>query len=227
MNSFHASKTAETSKDGLLKFIELSETLAQMAKSEDIELVPFESRELNKFRALPEVVQSGVTQILSEYVSILESIKAQGQNLSYNLNSVWAAFGRYGMRPNFGLLQLLHPEDIIEIYNLDGIQVFRSFHFFRLCSYTIEDLLCSTWHDLFHRESGPDTAYFEYFGRLISGKIRDTEKMAVDAHLVRETSSPKRLVGIVEPRYVAPLFDNTKRVNGFVHIFNASPISNA
>ena len=46
---------------------------------------------------------------------------------------------------------LITNENIVEVYNLDHVQLFRSINFFDLCNYSLLDLLARQWFELFER----------------------------------------------------------------------------
>lgn len=49
------------------------------------------------------------------------------------------------------LMNLIDEDDVIEIYNTEGIQIYRSWSCFRVCSYSLVDLLLHDWDTLYER----------------------------------------------------------------------------
>jgi hypothetical protein len=55
------------------------------------------------------------------------------------------------------VMDLIDEEDVVEIYTIEGIQIFRSWSCFRVCSYSLADLLIYDWATLYDRPSAAVT----------------------------------------------------------------------
>lgn len=62
-----------------------------------------------------------------------------------------AALRHHGLRAQDSFWESLEKDQIIEIYNSDMKQIYRSFSFFRHCGYSILDLSVFEWFALFQR----------------------------------------------------------------------------
>lgn len=203
-------------QDLVSSFRDSLEQLVRYGADEGVKLKAYLSPDLGKFSALPFEQASRIAAATSDYILTLSTIKNQNEHLRYNLNTVWLTLRRTGMRPDGRLFQILDQNDIVEVYTLEGVQVFRSFHFFQYSSYDLETIFCTPWYELYERSAEFDAAYMELFGRVVTGQVKESCFMEVPAHSVVERAAAKRR-STLEPRIVGPLTDSSGKLTGYVH----------
>ena len=119
------------------------------------------------------------------------------------------------------------PEDILEIYNDEGIQVFRTFNFFNASSYSLTDLLVNEWYVLWERPKFVLQKMFEYSNGILSGEMKGVVKMDIAKHIVKEIySAAEELAGftprstLVEFGHICALYnaddDKDQKVRGII-----------
>lgn len=207
------------------QFREALETLAALGQAEGMSLVPYKDASLPAFTALPDQNKQQVVDAVTLYTEVMQSSASQPESLRYNLNSVWRMLGRLRLRPSDDLFENLAPNDIVEIYTVSGLQIFRSFHFFELCSYTLEDLFCIPWFSLFSRPPELDQAFFGHFHRLASGDSKWVGPGELPTHEVRERFGPKSLVNKMEFRLAIPLYGKDHVPRGVLHACRAELVN--
>jgi hypothetical protein len=79
-----------------------------------------------------------------------------------------------------------HLDEIIEIYNPEGIQLYRSLNFFKTCGYSLLDLCVNEWFILWERPRSVVEKMHAVVGTVLNGKKQDFA-MNVGPHLIRET----------------------------------------
>lgn len=136
-------------------------------------------------------------------IQILCALKAYNEALYETLNSdkitygqnldmsqfVWRFLQRMGITPSENLCVLLNGEDFIQIYNSNEFQIFRSLRCFERCSFTLEELTCKSWYELWDR---PNLFYFALTGLVakILSFIKPTYlPLDFPYHTVREVNS--------------------------------------
>lgn len=103
---------------------------------------------------------------------------------------------------------------IVEVYNLDHIQLFRSINFFDYCNYSMLDLLAREWFDLYDRLSSiTDYAMNEFLGTIASGKLH---KLTVPLHILKERDSSPRGVFNFDFQYCCPLYSKPGVAGGYL-----------
>ncbi len=175
------------------------------------------------FAALPSARQMGVLENTRRYTDVAEAMIRVGEVPAQSQQFLWRMFQRLGVRPVSNLMDHLEANDVVEIYNADFVQVFRSFSFFSICSYTLDDLLCRPFWELFRRDE-------ELFGRMVektklalAGDISGVHYWDVDIHSVDEIESPARYHAEVRYKLLSPLHDASGGVPAFVNVF--TPLS--
>lgn len=160
---------------------------------------------------------------LAEFVATL-SAQAALDMYETNLRSAWNAVKGKNLIICSDLFDKIDKEDIIEIWDLTGKQLFRSFHALRYFSYTIEELNMYPFYELFERDISVEAAYAEEFVRIMKGELTGTYKLPIPAHVVREKRAARGNVSLVTPKYVSPLKDRFGRVVAFIYTCSARKI---
>ena len=77
-------------------------------------------------------------------------------------------------------------DEMIEIYNNEGVQLYRSLNFFSICGYSLLDLCVNKWFELWERP----TSTLDAMNKLVISVITSAKKdtcAGIAPHLVRET----------------------------------------
>lgn len=107
------------------------------------------------------------------------------------------------------IFDLIDEDDIIEVFNDKGVQIYRSWSFFKFCSYSVVDLVSSDWNTLFARPSW----IVEQLMKLVPAVFAPgavTMPYNVDEYLVRERISEKRNTLLFKMKYVSPLISTLR-----------------
>lgn len=129
------------------------------------------------------------------------------------------------------LKKYIAPQDCIEIYSDEAVQLYRSLSFFRTSSYALEDLLVNPWFELWLRPSFVNTDLMERMHRILSGR-GDRVQTDVPTYLLREIyfdkdSNQRERDMVVKNKAVGPLKTkgNSKAIKGFFVITECSVVS--
>lgn len=207
-------------------FRELALLTAAYGRSIDVEIVPFASADLPIFRSLPLAEQQEAVMRLAQYVSICQAVITSGVSLRSSRTFVWRAFREIGIVPDSDMFNMIADDDIVEVYNLENIQVFRNFAFFKYCSYTLEQLFSRPWHELFVRE---DAAITDRILRLITKLVASGSRKCVDTNIgpqvIREVDSRRNLRNVLEVKKLGVLYaTGSDSPVGFIGIEEAKTI---
>jgi len=77
-------------------------------------------------------------------------------------------------------------DEIIEIYNPQGVQIYRSLNFFGVCGYSLLDLCVHEWWILWERPKSVINSIHNVVTSVLSGEKQDSA-VNIDSHLIRET----------------------------------------
>ena len=197
------------------------ESFVEMAKDEGFSLTPYISPQLPVFsRHTPEIRASIVT-VFDEYLAVMANVKREEQRIYRNLTTVWQMLARLRLRAASDLFAKLHENDVIEIYSSDSRQLFRSFNFFPLCTYSMEEIYSLPWFEIYERDEGIHEQQMALLQRMLGGEITSTVETPISQHVVREKVSVFRRCNIIQPRHVSPLYDTKGRLAGFLNTFQS------
>lgn len=205
--------------DRICLFRDLSCEYQLFAKDAGIDLVPFYDSGLPLFSAQSELKQIEILEALEVCVKICRATHAQGFAMQDSPQLIWQALKELGFRPPSDLFSHMSDSHVIEIYSRENTQIFRSFNFFRYCSYSLEELYCKNWVHLFSRDHDAIIPMImEFSHSVFNGTLRHTVSLRhIPEHIVRETSSLLRFKLKVGIHWGAPLFrENTSEPAGAI-----------
>lgn len=189
----------ETFTEGLARFCVL-------AKAEGHTFLPFAGSEPRHFLALPPAMRQKLLERWLICVGAAEDVVAASGAASDDRVFLWSICKRMHLRPVSDVLAYVENGDVIEIYDLDHLQIFRNFAFFSLSSYTIEDLLCRPIEHLIARPEDLQGRVFDVALGILSGKLRGTQHLDFGVHAIDEIDSTRRNRSMVEHKLFSPLF---------------------
>jgi hypothetical protein len=129
----------------------------------------YDDPSLPHFCSLPLASRRQAVHALRGYhASLLAGIHAD-KNLDQPHISTWWAFSTLGLVPSADLFRHFQPDSMIEVYNLEGGQIWRNFQFFRYSSYTLEELHCLHWEKLYERGDEITAKCFAYISQIVGG----------------------------------------------------------
>jgi len=199
------------------KFIELTLEVQRLGKTVQIEIIPFIDATLPYFSVLPWSKKIHVCQCLQNFVEICHETLASGNSLMDSRALVWNTIKYFKWKPSSDLFAKLLETDIVEIYDMDHVQIFRNFQFFEFCSYTLEDVFCRPWQDLFVRFD--DTVFERLIScltRLFTNPSHETIPTDVGFHHIQESKSVFRHTIDIDVKYISKLFGENRQVVAYV-----------
>ncbi len=195
------------------------ELLVNYAAEEGLRLQPYRDRSLPNFRNLLPREREELVQKFETYSSLMKELKSEGAHLFQNLQTVWRALHRLGLTPPEDLFAALEEGDIVEIYSLQGRQLFRSLNFFAISTYTLEELHTLPWYDLWARDDARQALANEVVGKFVAGEIQETARLQFGEHEVSEKRSELRRTNVCASRFLSPLRDRSGQMTAFLHAF--------
>lgn len=207
-------------------FIKLSTEIAEVAQTQNIQIIPFTNHNLIYFSKLSVENRKNILNHLRIYLSICKNIVAEcGTNYDFS-QSIWIALKELGFTPSSDLFSYLTANKIIEIHNLQGQQIYRNLYFFKFCSYTLEELYSIPWVELFHRPQKNIDQMISFVQKVSVANIHNTIRITeIDPHELIETKSKFKIKSYYEPLYYSPLFDKAGNIVASLAIEDAHVIS--
>jgi hypothetical protein len=134
-------------------------------------------------------------------------LEAEGQNYKIvgDRRLVWLMLRRYGFRPPSNLFSLLEDGDVVEVYALDGRQIYRSFEFMAVSSYSIEDVVLNDFATLWERdEKITQMIWTEGVSKLATHS--EAFAFEIPVHIGRESISRNRHELEIQFKMASPLY---------------------
>lgn len=152
----------------------------------------------------------------SLYLQTLGHAEERKIDLLNNADSLWATLVFLKLRPPSDFFSYLSDDDKIEVYDLNGVQIWRNINVMAVCSYSFEEMLCLPWDERYCREESMTQKIYASVGKVISSSESQVYYEQIPSHIVKEKKSQKKYTLLARHDYFAPLFDVDNKVAGFV-----------
>lgn len=119
---------------------------------------------------------------------------------------LWRFFSAVRLTPESHVMDLLEEEeDIFEIYDMNGDQIYRSVNYFDVVSMSVEDLMNMNWKRDFKRNAKITLDLVELILRFATGYFRETFDCAkIPLHIVEEQFARHNRIELAL-KYISPL----------------------
>lgn len=205
--------------DKLLHEIECFVTLL---KPFDINLAIDSPKARIAWAVLPVAAKAQILHGFSQYHNNCRELVISGVSLRDNYAFLAHSMKRANLFAIEDIRRLLTQDNIVEIYNLEHIQIFRSINFFDYCNYSVLDLLAREWFDLYERLSSiTECVMHEVLEPIKTGKVR---KLTVPLHVLKERDSNPRGVFHFDFQYCFPLYSAPGVPGGYLLTENVTEL---
>jgi hypothetical protein len=203
--------------DPSLHFSFVCDELAKITAAHGYNLKATNAVGMKQFRSLPIPQQLGINQALESYVQQIRlALKEQVDITGDNCKHAWWALAKMGLRAPAGVFEQIHASDIIEIYNAESIQVFRSFEMFQYLSYSLSEIFAFDWLSLYERDEFVFRRILDTVKQVLEGKITGPTHTNFPPHVVEEKFSEKKCWAKMEHILISPLHYADGTIGGYV-----------
>lgn len=206
------------------QFQSLTLIVVEMAARENIRIRPFTATGVPYFAALRSELQDHVLWQLETFIACGRELQDSARSVS-DARLLTAAFIRRNhWQAPADFTERIGPDDCVDIYNENHQLIFANLRFFEILSYSLEDLYCRPWMDLFRREDHQiHTRLIEIVTEVLSGRSRQTYDLShLPKHIAYEALAPKVGVAETTPKAMAPLWSDG-RVKGYACVNDIRP----
>jgi hypothetical protein len=120
----------------------------------------------------------------------------------------------------------ISSDDFIEVYDSQGIQIYRSWNFFKFCRYTIDQVLTKSWGELYERPEFVEKKLLSLMPKLFQGDCDILEYNIQDFILSERYLKPSNKY-LVKMKFACPLKDvSTHQVVAFISVAQAKRLDN-
>ncbi|QLY26296.1 hypothetical protein [Bdellovibrio sp. KM01] len=222
---FGMQATMTSSDSPLAVFKRLAESFSELIEDEGIFIRPYANPNLIHFSRLTPDEQWDVIARVKLYVLACVNVKEHHRTLTDNRLMVETFLHVSGMTAHPQDLNLIEDKHFIEIYNKNGMHLFRSLNIFESSSYTFEDLCCRQWYHLYERPTEDQNkiiqAATEFFMQT------EPVRKPADAGPMRivEKDTLEHLIYLTETKWLIPVFKNQSLDAVLTVVINWNPDS--
>jgi hypothetical protein len=193
----------------------LSVQFALLMAEEGLQLKPFTGEALQHVNSLDAAKIKGIIENFIKYYEICQKFRKQQLNLRNNNEFVKYALKLMELKAPEVFFDHVAADDIVEIYNTQGIQVFRNIRFFEVTSYSLADLLVFEWYNLYDRPKVVIEKIFERVDTILKNE-HELLPMDIPTHLLKEIKAQPIQVSDVTFKNISPLFSYSGEKAGFI-----------
>lgn len=121
---------------------------------------------------------------------------------------LWNMLKRLGYYSMDDVFTKIKDHHIIEIYNSQNVQIFRNLSFFKICSYSLDEILSIPWWKLYSREDKISQEIFKFGSLILSGEIDHSIEPEIPTHILCETASSSNYKVNIEINCMSGLTDH-------------------
>jgi len=177
---------------------------------------------LHRLDHLDEASFLRVQDFVSTYFNLLQDANISPEKAVYNLDNEKALLSacarRLGVVFHSDVIDKITTEDVIEVYNHDLIQIYRSLSFFNLCSYSLTDLLTNEFYELYER-SVQVNSHLIKAGEILQARpysLEPVDLSDIPRHLMREKLSEQKISFFVEFKKMYPIYTISGAFYGYL-----------
>lgn len=205
------------------KFKLATEEVAKIFKEEGLEITPYSDPNLPDFQGLSFEKQEHACKMISFYLQTLQMTKDQGKSIRDDKVGLWNALKLCELIPSSDIFGLIEKDDVIELFDGGHIQIWRSFRFMELNSYSIAQLFIYPSYERYERNERASKNLVEIANKLIGEDRPRTYKFIIQNILV-ETFGKRRLVLNYSHNYFSSLTNKSGGYQGALCLSKASLI---
>lgn len=207
-------------------FREVANDVARLASGCGVSVIPYRHHDLPIFGRLAIHKKLQIINDLTTYRDICQATLDETGTALDMPRLVWYALRKSGLRPSSDLFKYIPAGNTIEIHNREGVQIFRSLSFYKICSYSLEELYSSPWTELYEHDAEAYGLLVGLSKKFFEENLQEVVPLQMSPHLIRETQSELHLITEADMKYVAPLFeDGTSKVAAHLTIEDTRNVS--
>lgn len=202
-----ASETLVQSYGIEFEYKRLLEKFCQRLEAEGLHVKPYVADSWGRFRKFPLARQHEILNNFLVFYKACASVLNEGIRFRETKVFLWRFLREFGLQPDKSAFSFINEEDVIEVYNSEGLQIYRNFKFFEICSYSLEELYSFPFYDLFERNVFITQEIMRFVSSFYQSATREPVLSAIPDHNLKERFSEDQHEFQMHLGYFIPLFD--------------------
>jgi hypothetical protein len=156
-----------------------------------------------KFSTLPEATQGAILSGIRAQTDFVQAAMDEGLEAVDERAMLRWAMRKLSLISDSDVSSEVDPGDVVEIFDEDHIQIYRSYSCFALCNYSLLELVSYPWFELYERSSSITNMFLERMPKLFEGKTAYISYADLSEYTLRELMTEQRSVFGVKERFMA------------------------
>lgn len=211
---------------GTLDFISNVRTFENLLDKYRFALPKTRMASIEFFESLALAERERIAKNFSSYAQLIVSAETEGVNLRSDNHLLKFSAKKLGIYFSDEVYNLTFESDIIEIYDLNFVQIYRNLALFDICGYSITDLLTHQFYELYERSEKVNEQLIEAATKVMTRNfdLSPLSMAHVQKHLMRERFSELKVTSEVQFKYLFPVYQWPQKLSGLMTIQTARPI---
>lgn len=133
------------------------------------------------------------------------------------------ALDYYGLKTSKRFFETLERDDLVEIYTLDHFQIFRTFNFYKLSNYSLEDILLNEWYKLYKRPAHVTDQLMAHVNLHLEQNLEYSE-FDIEPHIMSEIFAQPKGTFLTKFKSLTTTYDLEGQRTGFACSMSAKAL---
>jgi len=177
---------------------------------------PYSRKSLQIYALMSATKKIEFKRQLDSMVKLL-NVYNPDKNAAYDIHpeesAIDLALKFFGLEMRDDFWKVVSQNDILEIYNIDQIQIFRTLNFFKITGYSLLDMLTIEWFELWHRSSLVLQNFMKFSNDVYQSKLGPgVHPVNLPEHVVKEIYNTYELtefserIALAKFKFMCPLY---------------------
>ncbi len=176
---------------------------------------PPTDKNFNRFLEMSQAQREVTLDFTSKQIEIYVQAEELEIEFENSADLLRVALQIMGLRVDERIFGMIDDKDVIELYGIEHVQLFRSFNFFQICNYSLDDVLMYEWFNLYERcDTVTQQLLGEAFAHLKSGET--ISPFRTGKHVMRERFSEQQGVFEIQLKYISSAFRGPEVRDGYL-----------
>lgn len=149
-------------------------------------------------------IESRVQSQIDLLNQVLTAASKEGFSALGDVRATWAGLRHLKLRPPSSLFSEIKDGDIVEIYDFNGVQIFRNFTVLKHTSYSLEDIFLNSFESLYMRDESIIMKCWKFTERVL--EINGPVAADVEEHLISERLSQNPMTSRMKFNVLSPVY---------------------
>lgn len=178
-----------------------------------------------RFLSVPEATQATVVKGWDEQSHFIEDALRAGLKATDEIGMLNFALSKLNLLGDSSLLGEIREGDVIDIFNSEYVQIYRSYTYFALCNYSLVELSAYPWYELYERSTNLTKQLIEIADKVLSGQLSRVSFEHLPEYTLRERLTDEHAAFLVKEKFGIRLVSPVTGENFALAVKTVRPIA--